>query len=454
MRGVPAFVHGLYHRARRHPATHRWFIRVFGTAPTSGMKSFFKNLGVITVSFAVARAVSSIGAIVAARVLGSAQFGEAQLALSVAQLFAVPALLGMNAAVVRYAAPASRPAPFVASSFWAVMVAVGVTAAFGAAFYKPLAAAMAVSQPLFLWGVAVGVPYTLFVLVGSIQQGVSRFGLRGLTEIALAVLYLAGLGTGFAFFGRNYQAASLAYLIAYFVTTILAIWPIRTLLGRAHLSLDAIREMAPFAFYNAVCGIGAFLMFNIQRFILNSCFSESDVGVYSLYSTGSINIAAYAGSMIAAVFAPKAAATTNREALWNITGRTWLWGWIPVFAGTAILQVVVVLLSGRHQYPLDATLVLAFSAAACILTVTGSMGQVIANEGVKGARFSLVLSLGLGLANCLLSWIFIPMLGVVGAVIAFGASYALGLIWITLVRKRFFAAPNAPEQTKMEPPAL
>ncbi|MCX7020274.1 MAG: oligosaccharide flippase family protein [bacterium] len=414
------------------------YTTLFGLVPTSGVKQFFKHLGIITISFALARVISAIASIMAARLLGPAQFGDSQLVITVAQFFAIPAIMGMNTTMIRYGAKESNPGPVIASAFWFVVAASVITTVVGFIGASVLEKALSVSSQVYMFGLVCGAAFSLFVILGSALQTLSKFVLRGLSEISFSVLFLLLVMLSFRFLGISFQSASISYTGAYILALVLGVIPIARHLRPSLFDAKTLRMMLHYASYNAVCGIGFFLTFSIQRLLLNHMLSSADVGRYSLYSTASVNFATYAGSMLATVFFPKVAASSNREGLWILTVRSWIWLLIPSLIIVSLFQILVIVLSGKNQYPLDASLIILFSLTSWIIMIQSSLGQIIGAEGVRGARLGLQISLTLGCLNLLLSWLLIPYFHVHGTVIALMCSYALSTLWLVRVRRAYF----------------
>jgi O-antigen/teichoic acid export membrane protein len=398
---------------------------------------FFKSLGVVGAWFAIARFISAVAAVVAARLLGAEAYGDAQLAVTVAQAFCVLSIFGLNSAVVRYGAPARDPRPYTASSWWFVAAGSILWCLLLIPVRETLRPWFGTTSDMMLLGLCLGPPMALFVQVSAVQQTVGEYNRRGLAEAVLSMVFMVSLPLAFVFFGRSYLASIFAFLAAYLVATGLAVWWSRPWLSLQPVSKTALIEMAPYGWYNFLCGIGFFFTSSIQKPIIKHYLSSTEVGQYSLYTMASLNLAIYGGSVLATVFFPTAARSADRAGLWNVTWRAW--GkvvWI-LFLALFVAQVAAVVLSGREEYPLDLGLAVLFAATSGVMMVQSSLGQIIGAEGVRGARLGVLMSLSVGFVNIGLSHLLIPRFHVHGAILALLIVYSLALLVLVLVRKRY-----------------
>lgn len=421
--------------AKKHGA--KWFSRLFATSPTEGVKQFFKHLSIIVISFFLARVLSAVTNIVLARALGPAEFGNSQLVITVSQLFTIFGLFGLNVAVIKFGSSPSDRESVISTCFAGVLLGIAITALVGYVWAATFSRWIGVSREIYALGLICGIASTALGIVGPAQQAIGRFGLRGILELTLSGSFLACAGLFLLLGSRSYTSASFAYIISYALSAVIGLIPIVAFANPRYVSRTVLRHIVPFAYYNFVCGIGFFCMYNLQRFLLLRYLSNVQVGVFGLYSTASLNLAAFGGSMIATVFFPRASASSNRERLWNVTARAWAWGCLPLLFMFCVAQAAVILVSGK-AYPLDLSLVLLFALASTLITVTTNLGQITSAEGVSGAKLGMIMSIVLGAICVVSSLAFIPVFKLHGAVLALVISYAVGLIWLTVVRRRYF----------------
>jgi O-antigen/teichoic acid export membrane protein len=421
------------------------FSRLFGISPTSGIKHFFRDLGIIVVSFAIARVLSAIASIAAARLLGRDEYGNSQLVITVAQLFSIFALFGLNSAVIRYGAGRKDPQGVTSTAFWYVAAGIVGTIALSLLFAGFVIRAFAITANMYTLGVICGVVYSLMLMANSLQQTIGRFALRGMVEIAFSGIFLVMVITLLLIGPRDYVLASWAYIVAYALTGVIGLVPILAFVRLTDFRRQQLARMMPYSVYNFVSAIGFFLMYSFQRPLLNRLLESSgEVGIFSIYSTASLNLAVFIGSMVTTVFFPRAAARANREHIWRLAVRTWVLAAPLLFVGMSIAQAAVVYLSGK-DYPLEIGLIAMFALAACVITIQTNLGVVIGAEGDRGARLGMMMSLTLGATNLLLSWLLIPIFRVYGAPLALTISYAIGIAWLTLVRNKYLLSQSGQE---------
>lgn len=403
------------------------FLRMLtGMHATAGIQQALRDLGVVATSFLIARFLAAAANICAARVLGPAEFGNSQLVLTICQLFALPAMMGLNTAVVRYGAATQQPAPVISTCYWTSILGTMGAACICFAATPWLSIVVSVDKNIVIFGLLCGMAFSAMIMAGSAQQALSMFRARGAMEISVSGLFLFVLLLLIWVGERSFTAASGAYLAAFVLTAVAGVIPIRRMLHPSLWSTNTLLPLASFALYNLVCGVAVSFMYSIQRFILNHYFSSTQVGVYGVYSTASINLAVMGGTMIATVLFPKASASPDRQRIWRVFMRAWLWLCPVVFAGFCAGQVVVLKLSGS-RYPVDWTLIALFAATSLFIMVYTSLGQIVGAEGDRGARWGMVLSVGMCLMTLALSVFLIRPLGVAGAVLTLTVSYVVGI---------------------------
>src|SRR5690606_290317 len=137
---------------------------------TPGIRSFLKNLSIVTVFFAVSKVFSSAATILMARYLGRTGFGEAQVVLLVAQFLSLFMLFGLNIAVIRYGAAAKRPEPVLTTSLYLV----GFTSICGTVLFwlvrHPLGDLINLGEAKLQWALGLGWLFTGYIMLTSLYQ--------------------------------------------------------------------------------------------------------------------------------------------------------------------------------------------------------------------------------------------------------------------------------------------
>jgi O-antigen/teichoic acid export membrane protein len=371
-------------------------------------------------------------AFVLARVLGAEGYGLYTLAFTVATLISAFAALGLDSAIVRYAAVYNGrdDGPRVRGTLEVgVLVPVAVALALSVALFV-LAEPIAVSvlrQPEFTrvaWAVALLVP----LMVVNAQLAAS---LQGLRRIHLAVLaeqigqptsrlMLIGL---LALVGLTAETALVAAVLATLVATALLLVQLRRSLGAVEAVGPAVREPGqmlrfslPVYFSNVVNAIGG----NLQAIMLGTLSSLSAVGVFGIANhvnlLGSMFHAAVVSSSMP-LFADlhDRADTAGVRRLYRTTSKWTLALNLPFFVVVLLFAPGLLAIFGAEfQAGSEALVILAF--ASLVNAGTGTSGAMLDMAGytmLKLLNSTMAVGLAIGL-NVLL----IPTLGVSGAAIA------------------------------------
>ena len=119
-------------------------------------------------------------------------------------------------------------------------------------------------------------------------------------------------------------------------------------------------------------------------------------------------------------------------------------GWTGLAPATVLfflfMEAAVLSLMGRHQYGMNALLMLLFALCGTLMLVHGSLSQILFSEGIKTARPLMFLSWGAGLFNLIACLLLIPCLGVSGAALAFVLTYSLMVLWLFKAKDRYLDA--------------
>ncbi len=417
--------------------------RLLGAGRTQGAARFLRDLGWIGVSFTAARIVSGLCSILAARLLGPAEYGLVGLAVAAGSLISTAMLIGMNASVVRYGA--AGPEARSAFGIGARVVGVGVLLVTAGllAGGRRLGDLIGLTPPVLWTGWAYAVAFTGYTLAASLQQALGRFGRRGWAEITFAALSFTFFVSGLALFKPDFRSLALAYVAAYAVAAAVFLWPLRSEILPAPIDRSRTSPMIRYGFYTLGCGVGFFLTSSVQTLLLNALLSTREVGIYVAHSLASVGLALFAGSMFNTVFFPKASASTNRPRLWRGLWRAWILALAPALLAFVLIQGIVLSLMGRAAFSLEPRRIVLFSLCSCVVLMQTSLGQIIGAEGVRGARLGLLMSLGMGATNFAGSLVLIPRWGIEGAVAAMTIAYSLGLAWLCLVSRNYLRGEAA-----------
>jgi len=379
----------------------------------------------------------------AARLLGREMFGQATLAITVGQFLNMLMLLGMNNAVVRYAAPKSQPHEEVGASF----LITGVVTLFVLALTyggggAALERAFNFGPPVMEAAVIFAVFATLAILTTSVLQGLHRFFERGVGELLSGLGVLVGLFIGLSLYGRHFGCYVTATCVGFTLATLYSSYHLVRVLGGIRMpARRVLGRMTAYGVFSCLGNVGFILTFYIQPMMLNKLLSVGDLGLFRVYQTASITIAQSLSVIFNTVFFPKASASKDRSSLWRVTWRLWAVGALPLGVMLIIAQLVLIPITGS-QYPLKADLVLVFGITALIITIQSTVGQFLGAEGVRGVAAGLVISIVEGILCIVTTSLFVPRFGLKGACFSLFVSYLAALVMVIIVENAILRSPG------------
>ena len=122
--------------------------------------------------------------------------------------------------------------------------------------------------------------------------------------------------------------------------------------------------------------------------------------------------------------------SNDRRRLWKLAAKGWtrLAPFAVLFFMAA--EAAVLSLMGKHQYGMDAWMMLFFALCSTLLLVQSSLMQILAAGGVRALRIGMFLVWGAGLFNFAACLLLIPRFRIIGAAGAFILTYVLQLLWL------------------------
>jgi O-antigen/teichoic acid export membrane protein len=379
------------------------------------------------------------------RLLGPAESGLYFLALTLLTVAAILGRIGLDNTVLRFVAASAatedweavqgvrRKASIVAilaSSVATVALAVAAPWLSVTVFAKPELA------PMLRWMALAIVPTALLTLQAQALQGLRRIAAASLVGNVGVPLFLLG---GSALLAPRWGAlgATVAYVLAAFLTMLLGIWRwrrstphLRTVSGRFDIS-TLLESSVPLFWVSCFQQIITWA----PTVILGVTASSSDVGIF-----GAANRAAQLTSFVLlavnSISAPKFAAlhrTGDLATLGRVARRSAKL--MAVLASPILIVFVVfptrVMTMFGPEFAAGAHVLTILAVGQFVNVVTGSVGWLLIMCGYERLmRDNIAVCALLGLV---LSLVLIPAFGVVGAAIASATTLALQMIIATIM---------------------
>lgn len=379
-------------------------------------------------------------AVLLARVLGAEDYGLYTLALTIATVGSSFAILGLDAALVRFGAVFTgrddraglrgtlRIGILVPA---AISVGMGIAFVVGSDWIATTIVGEAEVAPL-LRVVGVLVP----ALVLNQQLAATLQGMRRIHQAVIAEQFAQQtlrfvLLLGLALLGLTAETALVASTIAAFGVTFILLWYVRRATPRRHEAVPAehrpgllMRFSLPVYFSNIVNTLGG----NLQTLLLGTMASLTSVGIFSVAGhiqlIGSIFHSAVVSSSMP-VFAQlhDRGDRAGMTRLYQTTSRWTLTLNLPFFLAALLFPQYLLAIFGT-EFEAGATALVILACGNLLNAATGSSGAVLDMSGYTIVKLlNATISVGLALA---LNLLLIPSYGIIGAAIA--AASAVGIV--------------------------
>jgi len=379
-------------------------------------------------------------AVLLARVIGAGEYGLYTLALTIATVGSSFAILGLDAALVRFGAVfAGRGdhGSLRGTLRIGILVPAAISLAMGLAFVM-LSDWIAVTivgkrevAPL-LRVVGILVP----ALVLNQQLAATLQGMRRIHQAVIAEQFAQQtmrfvLLLGLTFVGLTAENAVIASTLAAFGVTFILIWFVRRAtparrdaVPAEHRPVMLMRFSLPVYFSNIVNTLGG----NLQTLLLGTMASLTSVGIFSV--AGHIQlIGSIFHSAVVSSSMPVFAELHDRgdragiTRLYQATSRWTLTLNLPFFLAALLFPQFLLSIFGK-EFEAGATALVILACGNLLNAATGSSGALLDMSGYTVVKLlNATISVGLALA---LNLLLIPTYGIVGAAIA--AASAIGIV--------------------------
>ncbi len=404
--------------------------RVFGTEPTGEENQFAYNIGYFGVAYGIASVLGFAFQVGAGRVLEPTTYGEYAVVISIASILSILMLTGITTGMVRLNAAASddkmRSLVF-SSTYFLVLVFSLVFALVYYLFSPQLAQLFSVSNAVFSLAIIFAILLVFHTISTSSLQSLLKVKSLALFQVVYSVcLLVAFLLLVYLRFAPVNQAVLSAY-IACALTAGIIVFTLRGFLSPKAISRFWMNRLMKYAAYGTMGVASGVILTSVDKILINRFLTMADVGIYQAYSTASLSIVAMAVTVFATIFFPTASKYPDKGAIFQRINKLVPYLIIIGFPAIIGLEFIVMKFYGS-QYPINWGLMLLFAATSLVFGLYNVYAWLVSAHGLKGARITAFITLTMALINILLNILWIPALGVTGAILATGVSYlgALG----------------------------
>lgn len=390
------------------------------------------------------RVLSGLTTVLAARWMGPASFGQANLALAATLWIQVPLFFGLTTAVMHFVPKrdAEGRSGLAADGLALLSFCCAATLGLGWLFRDFWAGLQGLSPEVFLGGLLWCAGFWLYTVSTALLSAQERFKARAGVELAFGLLFPAAallLWKAWRLGAAPYVAALSA---AYLLSGAAGLWKAWPGLPRPGLAGRA-PELLGYGLLAAAGQVTFALLYSLARLVANKALPLSEVGVLSAYQGGSVQFSTYFLAFSIQVFFPLASRAPDRPALFRKLSRLALPLTLGAWAACAACLSLYLLLLGRKYpfLPLEAAL---FSLGAGLTMTQGFLAWFYASGGRRGMAAAVLVNLAAGLANAAGCVVLIPRLGLAGAAWAFAGAQALSIAACYLPAVRRLGGAEAP----------
>jgi len=413
---------------------------IFKEQMTEDAETFLKNLLFVGIGTSVSTLLSTIFLILGGRLLGPNEYGKFILIQSVVNFLYLPMLFGFNIGVLKYTSEKSDlhyQFNVLAISYIGVFLLTILSIAIYVKFSSVFSHFFGISPDLFYTAIVFAVLYTFYTLTASALRGLNRMKAYSIFQIVYAVILLFSFSYFIIIKQLSFRAMVYPMLLAYGITTITIIIFIQRIVGifKRIFDITLAKMLGKYAVATFIGGSSYIIYTNIDRIMLARYRSLSEVGFYSAYYAGSINIAMLIWGMFILVFFPTVSRYKNKGPVFKKINRV-----IPYLVVLGILSLLVcefiVLKFYGKQYQLNIISMLLFAVTSIFMVIQGTYASLLNSIGTRGAIISSLTAIIAALVNIGLNLVLIPAFGINGAIISLMTSYSAALIVILLFGRK------------------
>ena len=410
-------------------------------------RAFFINLFYVAIGTFISSGLTFAFTIIGGRILGPIEFGKFSLIQSAAFILYIPMLAGFGTALVKLTSETNdfgRQREIISTAYVLTILTLTGSLIVFFSFQSWLGSILSLSHELVIVTIFISAAYAIYTLAISTQRGLRTMKDYAIWQPIYAFIVIISFGLIIIIKNYTFQAMALPLLLSYGITGFAIII---LLIKRHYIRLQYNRATAAqlnkYALFGLIVLTSSSIYVNIGKIFVGHYMSFSDVGVYSAYYGTSMNLGSIIFLTFNTVFFPTISAYQDKNPILTKLDKILPYliavGTLGIFA----FEFIIIRLYGSH-YPRDYMLMLSF-AITTVLSIWYSIYAWVFNaEGLKGARFGSVSIIIVAILVVILSYVFIPHLGLEGAVGAAAIAFAGGVLYLRLARKTVFPDPLQP----------
>jgi O-antigen/teichoic acid export membrane protein len=416
--------------------------RVFNEDISIEAKDFMKNLLYIGIGTVISAALGTVFMVIGGRLLGPGEYGKFVLIQSVAGFLNLPMLLGFSTGMLKYTSEkqdTERQSNIIITSFMFVLFFTSFSTIIYLVFKSPLSRLFDISGELFYLAIVFAVLYVFYTLATNALRGLDRMRTFSVFQVSYACILILSF---FAFIiNKHLSFTSMLFpmFFAYGIIIIALIVFMRYIGVISKWKFDAalVKTLIKYGIATFVGGISYVVYTNIDRIMLARYWSTYEVGIYSAYYIGSINVAMLLWGVFNMVFFPTVSKYKNKGPAFKKINKI-----LPYLIGLGIPLLVicefVVLKLYGTQYKIDLLWLLLFAVTSMCMVIQGLYAWLLNSIGASGAVMASLTALVSAVVNVGLNFILIPRFGISGSIISLFSSYCAALVVVLVFGRKYF----------------
>lgn len=393
---------------------------------TAEVRRFLENIAYLASTDMLATALTFVLSAWAVRVMGPAEFGMANLAISAAQLVLIPMLLGLHASVARAIAASTTPGALMGSTLLLIAILMPLVSGIASLLAGPLTTVTGLSMSVYLVSLPLAASLTLQYVLQGMLNGLRRFREVAFYNIwsaaAYAVLIAPLLMSGVVFTFWAFVAITCARALVMAALCLCHVWPV--------VSRPTLEDISMLTKFGGTYSLGSaasfFALGAIDSLMLNAYHGAAAVGLYGAYFITFNVVASRVTKFVSDVLLPTATAHEQPSRLVFRVVRVMLGpGCLVIPAAMLLARGLFVVYGEAYTFSWSTALLLGL----CIylhLGVTLTSNLMVAG-GLRDLLVATVIVSITALANVVGNLLLIPSYQVAGSLMATAVSSCLGV---------------------------
>lgn len=359
------------------------------------MRGFLVNISWSALGGGVGAGLLLLAGILAGRLLGPAEYGEAARVLFLSQVFLLVATLGFDIAGLRVVPATFDAGRRVALASTALALALGAVIVSGIALASVAllsgAGASSAVLPIAVVGSALGARAVLERQTSAHRlfrtQAIWK-GLEGLVAVVLVLVLLAVLGR------RNHLDYLFVLVVAATMVALALLWAMTRHTRWDSIDRAAVRQLLPFAMISVGHALTPIGYLYGDKLVVRVDLGSAALGVYTACFLASYVFVAQVGLIVTNVLFPSVAAMSDKRPVVRRLRALRRWASLPMLLGLT-LEIWIVLALFGSAFSVGPTLILLFAAwgtvtlnnsLMTVVTISHSRRTYVSTVAVQGVR--------------------------------------------------------------------